>query len=222
MSASTTCAAAPTMRQSAPFSISRSDAMLPAVALVHGLVLCCAPPAPVIALLFWWNANTISHNFIHRPFFRSHRANAAFGVYLTLVLGIPQRLWRDRHLAHHAGRRPSLRLSAELLLHGATVAALWTALALWIPRFLLTAYLPGLLAGLGICAVHGYFEHARGTTSHYGRLYNLLFFNDGFHAEHHADPGRHWKRLPLFVEPAARGSPWPAPLRWLPTLDMLE
>ena len=55
--------------------------------------------------------------------------------------------------------------------------------------FFLTTYLPGYAGGLALCALHGHYEHAGGTTSHYGTLYNVLLFNDGFHVEHHAHPG---------------------------------
>lgn len=48
------------------------------------------------------------------------------------------------------------------------------------PAFFVWTYVPGYLAGLLLCAVHGHYEHAAGTTSHYGRLYNLLCFNDGY------------------------------------------
>jgi hypothetical protein len=33
---------------------------------VHGAVLLAFPSLPAIAVGLWWNANTISHNFIHR------------------------------------------------------------------------------------------------------------------------------------------------------------
>ena len=81
----------------------RWDALMVALAVAHAAVLLRLPTAPAIALGVWWNSNTISHNFLHRPFFRSRAANRVFGAYLSLLLGIPQALWRDRHLAHHAG-----------------------------------------------------------------------------------------------------------------------
>jgi hypothetical protein len=51
-----------------------------------------------------------------------------------------------------------------------------------------------------------------------------LFFNDGYHVEHHAHPGEHWTRLPHRADPSARVSRWPAVLRWLNlfSLDSLE
>ena len=196
----------------------RWDALMVALAFMQVPMLLAFPSAPAIALVVWWNSNTIAHNFLHRPFFRSRAANRLFAAWLTALLGIPQSLWRDRHLAHHAGVRPRIRYSHEFFLQTALVLALWSSLAARAPRFFLAVYLPGYLAGLGLCALHGHYEHARGVTSgvisHYGALYNLLCFNDGYHAEHHADPRLHWTRLPGHIEPA-HTSPWPAPLRFL-------
>src|SRR5437016_3037677 len=78
------------------------DAWLVGLALAQGAVLLAVPSTLFIGLGLWWNANTISHNFIHQPFFRSRKLNALFSMYLSLLLGIPQTLWRNRHLAHHA------------------------------------------------------------------------------------------------------------------------
>jgi Fatty acid desaturase len=206
------------------FRTSRWDIVMIALAAVHAAVLLATPTALVIALCLWWNSNTISHNFIHRPFFRRRAANRLFAAYLSVLLGFPQSLWRDRHLAHHAGIHRPPRLSAELGLQVVLVLSLWIAIATRAPRFFLSVYLPGYVAGLGLCALHGYYEHARGTTSHYGRLYNLLLFNDGYHVEHHAHPGLHWAHLPECHEPSARASVWPAPLRWMEvfSLETLE
>ncbi len=172
------------------------DALFVALALAHGLALIGFPSIPLIAIGFWWNANTIAHNFIHRPFFRFRSLNAIFSTIESLVLGIPQRLWRDRHLAHHGGRRWRWRWSRQLAWETGLVLSLGCGLLARAPEFFLTVYLPGWLIGLGLCQVQGHFEHANGTTSHYGRLYNLLFFNDGYHVEHHAQPSQDWRRLP--------------------------
>lgn len=200
------------------------DALFIALAFVHAALLVTIPSIPLIAVGFWWNANTIAHNFIHRPFFHLRIANAIFSALLSLVLGVPQRLWRDRHLAHHAGKPWSWRWSRQSRVELAMVATLWAILAAVAPEFLLTTYLPGWLLGLGLCQLQGQFEHARGATSHYGRLYNLLFFNDGYHAEHHDRPAEHWTRLPGRRMPGAGTSRWPAVLRWLEvcSLDSLE
>jgi Fatty acid desaturase len=196
-------------------SRAKGDTLLVMLACAHAAVLMGAPAAPVIAIGLWWNANTISHCFIHRPFFRRRGANRAFAAYLSVLLGFPHSLWRDRHLAHHAGVAARPRLSRDLVMQAALVLASWSVMLIAAPLFFLSVYLPGWAAGLLLCGVHGYYEHAHGTTSHYGRLYNLLLFNDGFHVEHHAHPSAHWTRLPAHHDSRARVSRWPAPIRWL-------
>ena len=171
-------------------------------------------------------ANTISHNFVHLPFFRSRPVNVLFAGYLSLLLGFPQSLWAARHLAHHRDERFRWKpVRRAWLAQGALVLALWAALLALAPKFFLAVYLPGWLLGLGLCLLQGRFEHARGAVSHYGWLYNWLFFNDGFHVEHHARPARHWTVLPYSREAGdPNASPWPAVLRWLEhaSLDGLE
>jgi hypothetical protein len=203
---------------------SRWDALLIGLALVHGGVVIVFPTAFLVAVGLWWNSNTIAHNFIHKPFFRSRMLNAVFALYLSALLGIPQTIWRSRHLAHHAGMRWRPRIVRQTILEMIVILAVWATLLTLQPRFFLTAYLPGYAAGLVLCALHGHYEHARGTISHYGALYNLLFFNDGYHVEHHARPATHWTRLREQVRSGAEASRWPAVLRWLEvfSLDGLE
>lgn len=196
----------------------RWEAWLIALALVHGGLLLAWPSIAFIALGLWWNANTIAHNFIHRPFFRARALNTAFSCYLSLLLGFPQSLWRARHLAHHGARGQSD--SRLILLDFGMALGLWGALLIYAPRFTLTVYLPGYLCGLGLCYLQGHYEHARGTVSHYGWLYNLLFFNDGYHLEHHARPGMHWRELPKEKVREAKPSHYPAVLRWLECVNL--
>jgi Fatty acid desaturase len=190
--------------QSGVWRFSNRDALLVTLAAMHGVILAVWPIAPLISVGLWWNSNTIAHNFIHRPFFRSAILNRVFSAALSVLLGIPQTLWRDRHLAHHAGVEWRLRISLRLSIETALVVCLWITLALRQPRFFLIVYLPGYLGGLALCALQGYWEHAAGgPVSHYGFTYNFLCFNDGYHAEHHADPSIHWTELPHGTEPGA-------------------
>lgn len=201
------------------------DALLVGFALAHGVLLLTVPSVALIAVGLWWNANTVSHNFIHLPFFRSHRLNALLSVYLSVLLGFPQTFWRQRHLAHHSNVSGfKFQPSGQLVVETASVLALWTTILAMSPALFFIVYLPGLLIGLGLCQVQGHFEHVRGTTSHYGWLYNLLFFNDGFHVEHHERPGEHWTRLPRQMNPSATASHWPPVFRWLEmvSLESLE
>jgi hypothetical protein len=203
---------------------SRWDAILIGLSLLQPVAMTMVPSIPVIAIGLWWNSNTISHNFIHLPFFRSSRWNRAYSIFLSLLLGFPQTVWRDRHLAHHSGHQSSLRISASIALELGAVLALWGFLLYTMPGFFLFVYLPGYALGLCLCFLQGYFEHAGGTTSHYGFLYNVTFFNDGYHVEHHRIPGEHWTRLPDYVRPGVRASSWPAVFRWIEyfTIESLE
>ncbi|MBI3263829.1 MAG: fatty acid desaturase [Acidobacteria bacterium] len=200
---------------------SSRDTWLVAVAAGQGALLVSLPSAPLVGIGLWWNANTVAHNFVHRPFFRTRPANALFSAYLSVLLGVPHTLWRDRHLAHHAGRAWRLQWSGQLAFEAVVVTALWVVVA---AGGLLAMWLTGWLAGLLLCALQGHYEHAHGVTSHYGALYNLAFFNDGYHVEHHAHPGQHWSELGRYRQAGARSSRWPPVLRWLElfTLDGLE
>jgi hypothetical protein len=198
----------------------KSDSLLVILSLLHGLVLLAAPSMAVVALGVWWNSNTVSHHFLHVPFFRSRASNTLYSLYLTVLLGIPQSFWRDRHLAHHGGHVMRLRLDTILAAETFAVITLWSLLLSFAPQFFAFVYLPGYVLGLGLCYLHGYYEHARGTTSHYGVLYNMTFFNDGYHVEHHRRPSEHWTGLPGLVRGDAHASRWPAVLRWMEVVNL--
>jgi hypothetical protein len=189
----------------------------------HAAALLTMTSVPLVAIGLWWNANTIAHNFIHRPFFRARAANRVFSAFLSLLLGVPQTVWRERHLAHHADRPVRIRLTPWVAAETMLILAAWTVAAAAVPATFLFVYLPGWTLGLALCSLQGYYEHARGTTSHYGRVYNLIFFNDGYHVEHHARPGEHWSQLPQ-RRALGRASRFPPVLRWLDafSLDGLE
>jgi len=207
------------------------DGLLVALSGLHAALLLTVPSIPLVAIAMWWNANTVSHQFIHLPFFRAWAANRLYALFLTAVLGFPQSLWRDRHLRHHAEssgpakapggghhriRGPRRLPASEFVL----LASLWTMSVMLAPRTFLFVYLPGLAIGLLLCQLQGHFEHARGTTSHYGRVYNWLFFNDGYHVEHHLTPAEHWTRLKVHERRDDRSSRWPPVLRWLEAVDL--
>ena len=206
----------------------RDAILLPGLAIAHGVVLLAWPSMVLIALGLWWNSNTVSHNFIHRSFIRGRRARVIFSLYLTVLLGYPQSIWAARHLAHHGGkgeRAKTMSLDALTILEVLVTGALWASLAIFSTSFLLYTYLPGFLAGLLICQIHGYYEHAGGTAvSYYGRIYNFFFLNDGYHIEHHSRPNAHWSSLPQTSTSTSttkeRSSRWPAVLRWMQSLNL--
>ena len=70
-------------------------------------------------------------------------------------------------------------------------------------KFALFYYLPLLYFGHAVAYAEGYFEHHNATpgdrmtnaVSCYGWLYNIIWFNNGYHQEHHCYPGLHWTRI---------------------------
>lgn len=221
------------------FRQSPRDAWLLGLAILQSTLLAlgltCAPLDDVwgvlaFALLFGafmcWSSNTVSHNHLHQPFFRSKALNVALSWLLTLSLGVPQALWRARHFWHHAGEPAQSRpraMSRAVAVEAAAIAVLWGGLLAHSPRVFLTAYLPGYAFGLLLCRLQGEMEHGQTRSptrgvSYYGRLYNWLWFNDGHHAEHHRFPSEHWTRLPARTsECVVAESGWPPLLRWLET-----
>ncbi len=185
------------------------------------------PAILAVALGLWWNANTVAHVHLHRPLFTHRPLNRALSVWLSVLLGFPQVVWRHRHLWHHAGEPkpgPPLRWSGQGRLELLAVALSWTLLAVVSPRTFLFAWLPGYALGMALCQAQGHFEHRhRGQAtlpgvSHYNRWYNSLWFNDGFHVEHHRAPSVHWTGLPALRDGTEPHSAWPPVLRWLEAL----
>jgi hypothetical protein len=115
--------------------------------------------------------------------FYAAAANRAFSAFLSLLLGFPHELWRQRHLRHHAeaagGAPRRIALNGSLMAETALVVSLLDDDGRADAARVLVRLPARLAAGLGLCQLHGYFEHARGTTSHYGRLYNTLFSTTG-------------------------------------------
>ena len=188
---------------------SNKDAVLILLSLGYAALFVTVSSTVLIALGLWWTANTVAHNFIHTPFFRSRTLNRAYSIYLSALMGFPQELWRERHLRHHRNGEHAISATGRAVVESIVVVTLWAAIAIKSPSFFVLVYLPGYILGLALCSLQGYFEHAGGTTSHYGGVYNWLFFNDGYHVEHHRRPGLHWTRLPQEAKADARRSRWP-------------
>lgn len=88
------------------------------------------------------------------------------------------------------------------------LGAFWAGMAWYDWRYFVYLYLPTYYFGWMLSYAQGYFEHygARpgnpfaNSVSSYHRLYNWLWFNNGYHQEHHWDPKWHWTRMPELHE----------------------
>ncbi|MEH2079967.1 MAG: fatty acid desaturase [Nostoc sp.] len=75
-------------------------------------------------------------------------------------------------------------------------------------KFFLFFVLPVFYFGWFLTYLANYYEHFgaipenlyANSTSHYGRIYNFLFCNEGYHQEHHLRPNVHWSQRPQVYE----------------------
>jgi fatty acid desaturase len=146
----------------------------------------------------------------HRGLFRY-----AFGGAVSTLLRVASaatvvhRLWRVGHddellalVAEHPGKRRSELRQIRLDRIAGAVAIV--VFALISPQWLLLAYLPAFYAVLTLVNIQNYYEHFGAnpdvryadSVSYYGRVFNLLTFNDGYHQEHHLRPRAHWSQMP--------------------------
>jgi fatty acid desaturase len=103
------------------------------------------------------------------------------------------------HFREAYQKRTLLMAMVEMTVLGAMLAAFaWFNLP-----GLLFFYLPAWLLGNIAAMAENYFEHhgaipgnrKTDSVSSYGKLYNLIWFNNGYHQEHHYRPQVHWTRL---------------------------
>jgi fatty acid desaturase len=91
----------------------------------------------------------------------------------------------------------------QLAVESLALAAFWAVMAVVNWKYFVFFYLPSYYLGWVLSYAEGYLEHYRAqpgnqyanSVSSYNRLYNFLWFNNGYHQEHHWDPKRHWTRM---------------------------
>jgi fatty acid desaturase len=120
------------------------------------------------------------------------------------------RLWRvgphEQELLALAAKTP-IRRTRELRQIQLDRLAHFVAIGLFVAiswKWFLLCYLPAFFLSLVLVNIQNYYEHYgalpenlyANSVSYYGRLYNLLTFNDGYHQEHHLRPLTHWTQMP--------------------------
>ncbi len=91
----------------------------------------------------------------------------------------------------------------QLAIETAVLAAFWVWMLCADWRYFAFFYLPSYYLGWVMSYAEGYLEHYRcqpgnpyaNSVSSYNRLYNFLWFNNGYHQEHHWDPKVHWTQM---------------------------
>jgi fatty acid desaturase len=141
------------------------------------------------------SGETLDWLSIYRHGHDGHAENVWTFTFLSFFRDDPKATWREvrNHSAAEAGWA-----IAEVTLTGTIMIGL--LLLNW--KFFLF-FLPFWYFGHCLSYLNGYFEHFGGNpelpiawgVSSYNKLYNWVWFNNGFHAEHHYRPRAHWTRM---------------------------
>jgi fatty acid desaturase len=91
----------------------------------------------------------------------------------------------------------------QLLAETVVLVTFWAVMLAVDWRYVVYFYLPSYYLGWVLSYAEGYLEHYRcqpdnhfaNSVSSYHRLYNLLWFNNGYHQEHHWAPKAHWTTM---------------------------
>ena len=128
-------------------------------------------------------------------------------IWLTIVVGIVAALLGTA-IARGLGVADTRGFDWIELIIQVVLAAIGVVAACWLVidwRWVLLAYVPAFYFGWFLALLENYFEHHRASNRHsrfadsvsyYGRWYNALMFNEGYHQEHHLKPHLHWTRRP--------------------------
>jgi fatty acid desaturase len=124
--------------------------------------------------------------------------------------GQPESFWRYCLLSFFRVEvGPVVRVTArhhqlpQLAIESLALGGMWLAMLLVDWRYLVLFYLPSYYLGWVLSYAEGYLEHYGATpgnplansVSSYNWLYNLFWFNNGYHQEHHWDPKVHWTKM---------------------------
>lgn len=144
------------------------------------------------------NGETLDWLSIYRHGKNGQPENVWGYVFLSFFRDDPKKIYRALYKQSPANARFGL---IEL----ACLAAMVLAALMYNWQALLVMFLFNYL-GNCLSSLNGYFEHFGGNpdkpiawgVSSYAPFYNLLWFNNGYHAEHHFRPRMHWTQMKNF------------------------
>lgn len=105
----------------------------------------------------------------------------------------------------------------QTIVESLVLAAFWIIMVVVDWRYFVLFYLPSYYLGWVLSYAEGYLEHYgaqpgnhyANSVSSYNWMYNFLWFNNGYHQEHHWDPKMHWTQMRALHErmlPAMRAN----------------
>jgi len=153
--------------------------------------------------------DTIDWISIYRHGHEGHAENVWSFTFLSFFREDPKAAWREiKKLNDREAIWAIVEIaSTALCMTGMAVLSWWSyswSLA-GVTHNYIWFFLPFWYFGHCLSYLNGYFEHFGGNpdvpiawgVSSYSKLYNLVWFNNGFHAEHHFRPRAHWTRMKM-------------------------
>jgi fatty acid desaturase len=139
--------------------------------------------------------DTIDWISIYRHGHDGHAENVWTFTFLSFFREDPKAAWVEI-------RKHSMSEAVWAIIEMALTGVVMIGLLILNWRFF-AFFLPFWYLGHCLSYLNGYFEHFGGNpdepmawgVSSYNWLYNLVWFNNGFHAEHHYRPRAHWTRM---------------------------
>ncbi|WP_397459521.1 fatty acid desaturase [Pseudomonas asplenii] len=119
-------------------------------------------------------------------------------TFLSFFRDDPKAYYEEMKRKHPADARwVKVEIYATVAFYLALAAYDWHAVLVLLPFWYL---------GQSLSSLNGYYEHLGGNpdlpiawgVSSYSTLYNLIWMNNGYHAEHHYRPKMHWTKVKAF------------------------
>jgi fatty acid desaturase len=146
------------------------------------------------------NGDTVDWLSIYRHGHDGEAENVWSYMFLSYFRDDPKAIYREIAKKNPEDARWGIfEIVAFVLFYGILFVFNWHFL-LW--------FLPFYYFGHCLSHLNGYYEHFAGNpdkpiawgVSTYNKLYNLTWFNNGYHAEHHYRPKLHWTKMKQFHE----------------------
>jgi fatty acid desaturase len=144
------------------------------------------------------NGNTVDPLSIYRYGHNGQPETMWRYVFLSAFRDEPKSYYEDMKRKHPDDARwAKIEIYVTVVFYIALAFYNWQAVLLLVPFWYL---------GQSLSSLNGYYEHLGGNpdlpiawgVSSYSTLYNVIWMNNGYHAEHHYRPKMHWTKVKAF------------------------
>lgn len=151
------------------------------------------------------------HKYVNDKWQNGQRPKDSSSFYLYGKNGEPENIWAYSFLSPFRADAVGLAKEAvkagnklNLITEVSLMIFIWVMLLIIAPKYFLMFFLPVWYLGQVSEYLENYLEHHKADVSNsltdsvscYDTFYNFLWFNNGYHQEHHCYPSIHWSDIP--------------------------